>query len=107
MSKTPYRRHLERAHALGYRSLAITDECSLAGVVRAHVEAKKCGLHLILGTDITFDCGMRVVLLATNRNGYGNLSELITLGRRRAEKGSYRLYRSDLEPGGIAKAARG
>ena len=79
---------VERAHALGYQSLAITDECSLAGVVRAHVEAKKLGLHLILGTDVTLDCGMRLVLLATNRNGYGNLSELITLGRRRAEKGS-------------------
>ncbi|MBC7414374.1 MAG: error-prone DNA polymerase, partial [Herminiimonas sp.] len=90
-----------RAHALGYSSLAITDECSLAGVVRAHVEAKKVGLHLILGTDVTLDCGMRIVLLATNRNGYGNLSELITLGRRRAEKGSYRLYRHDFEAGGI------
>ncbi len=92
---------VERAHSLGYRSLAITDECSLAGVVRAHVEAKKLGLHLILGSDITFDCGMRLVLLATSREGYGNLSELITLARRRAEKGSYRLYRSDLEPEGI------
>ncbi len=92
---------VERAHALGYQSLAITDECSLAGVVRAHVEAKKLGLHLILGTDVTLDCGMRLVLLATNRNGYGNLSELITLGRRRAEKGSYRLYRNDFETGGI------
>ena len=92
---------VERAHALGYASLAITDECSLAGVVRAHVEAKKLGLHLILGTDITLDCGLRMVLLAMNRNGYGNLSELITLGRRRAEKGSYRLYRSDFENGGI------
>ena len=92
---------VERAHALNYASLALTDECSLAGVVRAHVAAKKLGLHLILGTDITLDCGLRLVLLATNRNGYGNLSELITLGRRRAEKGCYRLYRSDFAPGGI------
>ena len=92
---------VERAHALGYRSLAITDDCSLAGVVRAHVEAKKLGLHLILGTHLQLDCGLRMVLLATNRNGYGNLSELITLGRRRAEKGSYRLYRSDFDISGI------
>ena len=96
---------VERAHALGYQSLALTDECSLAGVVRAHVEAKKHGLHLILGSQITLDCGLRLVLLATNRNGYGNLAELITLGRRRADKGHYRLYRSDFEPGGIAAAA--
>jgi len=88
---------VERAQALAYTSLAITDECSLAGVVRAHVAAKERGLHLILGTDITLECGLRIVLLATNRHGYGNLSEMITLGRRRAEKGVYRLYRSDFE----------
>ena len=35
-----------RAHALGYRRLAITDECSVAGVVRAHLEAKKCGFEV-------------------------------------------------------------
>ena len=40
---------VERAAALGYAALAITDECSLAGVVRAHVEAKEHGLHLIIG----------------------------------------------------------
>jgi error-prone DNA polymerase len=89
---------VDRAHAIGYTSLALTDECSLAGVVRAHVEAKKCGLHLILGSEITFECGMRIVFLATNRNGYGNLAEFITLGRRRAPKGQYQLYRSDLQP---------
>ncbi|HXX11927.1 MAG TPA: error-prone DNA polymerase, partial [Burkholderiales bacterium] len=42
---------------------------------------------------------MRVVLLATDREGYGNLSELITRGRRQARKGEYRLTRSDLEFG--------
>ncbi len=39
-----------RAAALGYGALALTDECSLAGVVRAHVAAKNCGLHLIIGS---------------------------------------------------------
>ena len=38
------------AHALGYSALAITDECSVAGVVRAHVEARRLGLKLIVGT---------------------------------------------------------
>ncbi|HTH45851.1 MAG TPA: error-prone DNA polymerase, partial [Oxalicibacterium sp.] len=88
---------VQRAVELGYRSLAITDECSVAGVVRAHVEAKKHGLHLIIGSEITFACGAKLVFLAQNLHGYGNLSELITLGRRRADKGSYTLYRSDLE----------
>src|SRR5437762_12784529 len=42
---------VERAHDLGYRALAITDECSLAGVVRAHIEAKERKLHLIIGSE--------------------------------------------------------
>jgi len=88
---------VERACDLGYSSLAITDECSLAGVVRAHVAAKKHGLHLIIGSEIKLACGSKLLLLACNRNGYGNLSELITLARRRAAKGSYTLYRSDLD----------
>ncbi|WP_308419636.1 PHP domain-containing protein [Chitinimonas koreensis] len=40
---------VERAQARGYRALAITDECSLAGIVRAHVAAKAAGLQLIVG----------------------------------------------------------
>ncbi len=88
---------VQRACDLGYRSLALTDECSLAGVVRAHVEAKKQKLHLIIGSEITLACGTKLVFLACNRNGYGNLSELITMGRRRAAKGFYTLQRSDLD----------
>ena len=34
---------VEQAKRLGYRALALTDECSLAGVVRAHVAAKEHG----------------------------------------------------------------
>lgn len=47
-----------RAHKLGYHSLAITDECSLAGVVRAHVEAKKLGMRLIIGSEMRLECGL-------------------------------------------------
>ncbi len=90
---------VERAHELGYTALAITDECSLAGVVRAHMAAKKCGLKLIVGSEIRFADGPSIVLLATNRTGYGNLSELITLGRRSAIKGSYSLALSDIRNG--------
>jgi error-prone DNA polymerase len=90
---------VERAFALGYASLAITDECSLAGIVRAHVAAKEAGLHLIVGSEIKLQDGPRLVLLAADRDGYGRLSALITLGRRREKKGSYRLSRSDVETG--------
>ncbi|HXC39486.1 MAG TPA: PHP domain-containing protein, partial [Burkholderiales bacterium] len=88
-----------RAAGLGYSALAITDECSVAGTVRAHMEAKKVGLPLIIGSEIALADGPRVVLLATGREGYGRLSALITLGRRRAGKGAYRLLRADLEDG--------
>ncbi len=88
---------VERAHELGYAALAITDECSLAGTVRAHIAAKQCGLKLIIGTEIRLDDGLKLVLLATDRESYGHLSALITRGRMNASKGSYRLTRADLE----------
>lgn len=88
---------VKQAVDLKYSALAITDECSMAGVVRAHAEAKKAGLHLLIGSEFTLDDGLRLVCLAMNRNGYGNLCELITLARQRAEKGAYRLSRPDFE----------
>ncbi|HTS55239.1 MAG TPA: error-prone DNA polymerase [Burkholderiales bacterium] len=151
---------VERAAQLGYSALAITDECSLAGVVRAHVAAKERRLKLVVGAEFTLhefsphpspriesgadslpqgergfsargarkkesplspayggegkgegntfshlppltslSTTLRIVLLATDREGYGNLSELITRGRRQARKGEYRLTRVDLERG--------
>jgi error-prone DNA polymerase len=90
---------VERAAALAYSALAVTDECSVAGVVRAHVAAKKVGLKLLIGSEFTTDDGMKFVLLVTNRDGYGNLCELITHARRAAKKGSYALHRSDLGNG--------
>ncbi len=87
---------VERACALGYEALAVTDECSLAGAVRAHVAAREKGLKLLVGSEIRLSDGLRLALLAADRDGYGNLCELITRGRRAAEKGSYRLGRSDL-----------
>ncbi len=88
-----------RAHELGYTALALTDECSLAGVVRAHVAAKECGLKLIVGSEFRLSEGLRLVVLATDRGGYANLAELITQGRRNAVKGSYALSLGDLSDG--------
>ena len=90
----------ERAHRQGYAALAITDECSVAGVVRAHVEAEKLGLALIVGSRFVLhdEPGppIELTLLAQDREGYGNLTEFITLGRSRAVKGSYHLRADDL-----------
>ncbi len=88
---------VERAAALGYTALALTDECSLAGMVRAHVAAREHKLKLIAGTELRLEEGTRLVLLATDRRSYGALSCLIATGRRRAKKGSYALARADIE----------
>jgi len=88
---------VERAAELGYPALALTDECSLAGIVRAHSAARDAGLKLIAGSELTLDDGLRLVALATDRDAYGDLSALISAARRNADKGSYRLGRKDLE----------
>jgi error-prone DNA polymerase len=83
-----------RAHALGYSALAITDECSVAGVVRAHSEAKTLGLKLLLGAEFVLpesDGGFTLIALAHNLNGWGNLCEFITAARCAASKGSYQV----------------
>jgi len=86
-----------QAKELGYTALAITDECSLAGAVRAHTAAKKIGgIKLIIGAEFRLACGLRFVALALNRPGYARLSRLITRGRRAAQKGSYALTRNDV-----------
>jgi error-prone DNA polymerase len=102
---------VERAHALGYSALAVTDECSVAGLVRAHGEARKRGLKLIAGAEFVLEDGAppdaaadtgpdgaavpaarwRVVALARDRRGWGQLCSFITACRRAAPKGHYRV----------------
>ena len=121
---------VERAVTLGYEALAITDECSLAGVVRAHKQlremreaahhalseaARKVGLpdlvipqppllKLLIGSEflVRDDTGtprFKLVLLAQNLNGYGNLSQFITRLRRASPvKGEYTLHWRQLGP---------
>ena len=90
---------VERAHDLGYSALAITDECSVAGVVRAHVAAKERKLKLIVGTEVKLADGPKLVLLATDRASYGRMCALVTTGRMRTPKGEYRIEWSDLDDG--------
>ena len=91
---------VETATGLGYAALAITDECSVSGVVRAHVAAKEHDLgKLIIGSEFRLDTGLRLVVLARNRTGYGELCSLITGGRRAADKGRYRVTADDFSTG--------
>lgn len=85
-----------RAREQGYQALAITDECTLAGIVRAWQAAKVHQLRLIVGSEVQLCDGPKLVLLVENLTGYQNLCALITRARRRAEKGAYQLFRDDL-----------
>lgn len=95
---------VQQAHQAGYSALALADECSVAGVVRAHIKAKECGLHLIIGSRFILHnnqdlCGELLALVA-NKEGYGNLCQLITLARSRANrKTAYQLTLHDLVAG--------
>ncbi len=90
---------VQRARELGYAALAIADECSLAGIVRAHEAAMAADLKLIVGSQFALPCGGRIVLLAPSQGAYTQLCELITRARRQAAKGSYCIVRADFEAG--------
>ncbi len=94
----------ERAKQQGYRALAITDEASLAGIVRALEASRATGVPLIVGSEVTLDRtggepGLKLALLVENSIGYTTLCRLLTQGRRRSVKGEYSLSRSDIDAG--------
>ncbi|MBK19760.1 MAG: error-prone DNA polymerase [Rhodospirillaceae bacterium] len=75
----------------GLDAIAITDRNTLAGVVRAHLAARETKIQLIVGARLDFTDAPSLLCLPMNRDAYGNLSQLITLGRRRAPKGECHL----------------
>ncbi|WP_408980981.1 error-prone DNA polymerase [Pseudomonas sp. B21-040] len=85
----------QRAKKHGYQALAITDECTLAGIVRAWQAAKSVELPLIIGSEIRIDGGPKLVLLVESLEGYQTLCRLITRARRRTQKGQYQVLRED------------
>ncbi len=87
------------AAALGHRFAAIANRNSLAGVVRAHVAAEECGIGLAVGARIVFaeeEHAPHVIVYPTDRAAYGRLARMLTVGKRRAEKGSCLLAVEDL-----------
>jgi error-prone DNA polymerase len=89
-----------RAKQLGYSALAVTDECTMAGIVRAYSAAKEHELKLLIGSQFQVDWGLAsradttpfaLTVLACNLNGYGNLCQFITKLRRASKKGTYHL----------------
>jgi error-prone DNA polymerase len=91
-----------RAHALGYKALALTDEASVSGSVRAHLAAESLGIQVIHGAQFVLSNGLRLAFLVRNRSGWAELCRLITLGRRRADKGQYSLSPEDFSSNTMA-----
>jgi error-prone DNA polymerase len=87
---------IERAAELEYAGLALTDECSVAGVVRAHTAARKLPIKLVVGSELTSAEGLHLVVLAADRAGYGTLCRLLSVARLATSKGEYRVGREDI-----------
>jgi error-prone DNA polymerase len=91
---------VQRAYDLGYEALAITDECSVAGVVRAHeglreyletlAPSERHPFRLLFGSEFLFE-RFKLVAIAHDLEGWGNLCEFITAARTTAPKGTYRV----------------
>jgi error-prone DNA polymerase len=86
------------AKALGLSALALTDRNTLAGVVRAHIEAKRqdVAMRFIVGARLDFQDAASVLAYPTDRAAYGRLAQLLTDGKRRAKKGECHLTLADL-----------
>ncbi len=87
---------VEQAMVLGYKKIAITDRNSLAGIVRAYAAAKKIGIRIIVGCRLDLLDGFSLLAYPTTKKAYAQLSNLLTLGNRRAEKGDCHLYKKDV-----------
>lgn len=87
---------VKTASTLAYKAIAITDECSLAGIVKAHVAAKLYAIKLLVGSYFILTNNVRIVAIAPNKLAYQELSGFITLARMRMPKGKYEAHISDL-----------
>ncbi len=82
---------VERAAALGYRSLALTDHDGLYGAVRFWQAAREYGIKPIIGAELTLADGQHLTLLAETQSGYASLCRLISAGQLAGQKGQPRL----------------
>ncbi len=85
-----------RARELAYSAICICDECSLAGMAKAHIAARELEIQLLVGSRFTLSNGYRLIAIAPHRKAYSELSGFITLARRRAAKGTYEAHMDDL-----------
>ena len=87
---------VEQASAIGHKEIAITDRNTFAGIVRAHAAAKKCGIRIIPACRLDLLNGLSLLAYPTSRTAYSQLTNLLTIGNSRAEKGDCYLYKEDV-----------
>jgi error-prone DNA polymerase len=87
---------VEQASAYGYRAIAITDRNTFAGIVRAHATAKKTGMRIIPACRLDLQDGPSLLAFPTDKYAYAQLSNLLTVGNLRTEKGKCLLYKADV-----------
>lgn len=85
-----------QAAKLGYTEVGITDHNTLAGIVRAHAAAKESGIRIVVGCRLDLQDGASLLCYPTDIAAYSRLSNLLTTGNRRTEKGKCLLYREDV-----------
>ena len=88
-----------QAEQLGYHALAITDECSVAGVVRAYhaIKTHQLKLKLVVGASFYYEQHLHFILICPSRLAYAELCRIITNARRRCTKGQYQLSWWDIQ----------
>ena len=95
------------ATKLGHAAIGIADRNSLAGVVRAHVAAKKAGIRLLVGARLDFEDGPSFLCYPTDRAAYGRLTQLLTRGKKRTQKGQCKLILADILEAGLFQTGVG
>ncbi|MFA0093808.1 error-prone DNA polymerase [Vibrio splendidus] len=87
-----------QADFLRYKALAVTDECSVAGIVKVHsaIKQHKLSLKQIVGSMFWLNEECQVILICPNRQAYAELCRIITNARRRSTKGHYQLSEWDV-----------
>ncbi|HEV7180217.1 MAG TPA: PHP domain-containing protein [Candidatus Baltobacteraceae bacterium] len=87
----------ERARELGLAAIALTDRDGFYGSVRFTCAAARAGIDAIVGAELTYADGSRVVLLVENEIGYANCCELISLAQMRGSKADAKLLLEDFD----------
>nr|WP_231462845.1 error-prone DNA polymerase [Sphingomonas sp. URHD0057] len=80
----------------GYDAIGIADRNTLAGVVRMHSACTGAGLRPLIGCRLDLADAPSLLAYPIDRDGYGRLSRLLSLGKMRAEKGECELSLADV-----------